>query len=457
MPYRGRRRSLAGPLVLIIIGVLFLLGNIHVVPWPNIGHLFARYWPLLLILWGVVRLLEHYSDRQHGYPTRGIGAGGVLFLIFLIMIGLAASSADRLNWQGIRADVDTDNDFFGIFGQNYSYTTTLTQDLPPAVNNGTVRVVSDRGDVTLNSWNQNQIKVDVTKKVRAQNQNEADQRNQQTQPTISIDGNVVTVNANTSAAGNGSVRSNLEIWVPQAMAADLATRYGDVSLTDRKGYVRASTSHGDITLSGITGNVDIEERRGDVRAEKITGDVTVNGRVNDIAISDVNGAVRLNGDYFGDMNLSKIAKGVTFRSSRTDMELAKLDGDLTMQSGDLRASNLAGPMKILTRSKDIHIDGISGDLRVENSNGLVEVRSTKLGAMDIANRKGDVQIVVPDKSAFQLQCKARNGDINSDFSGIKVTTERDDTTASGAVGTGGPTLQVNNEYGNIEIRKAGQS
>src|SRR5437899_1632774 len=191
-PYQLRRRSLAGPLVLIIIGVILLLGNLHLIAWPSLGHIFARYWPLLLILWGVIRLAEYYSDRSRGYATRTVGGAGVLFLILIIMIGLSASTADHLNWQGIRDHVEVgDEDFFGgMFGQNYSFTATVDQELPDSAKNGTLRVLSDRGDVTVNAWDENRVKVDVSKKVRAQSQDEANKMDGQTKPTISVDGNV---------------------------------------------------------------------------------------------------------------------------------------------------------------------------------------------------------------------------------------------------------------------------
>lgn len=456
--YQMRRRSLAGPLVLIIIGVIFLLGNLHLIAWPQLGHLFARYWPVLLILWGAIRLAEYYSDRSRGYQTRTVGGAGVLFLIFIIMIGLSASTADRLNWQGIRNDVDVDNDFFGgMFGQNFSFNSTQTQDLPQGFKDGTLRVLSDRGDVTVNAWDESRVKVDVAKKVRAQNQDEANNYDKQTSPTISIDGNVITVNANTSAAGNASVSSDLEIWVPRAMAADVSTHRGDSTVQGRTGNVKVSSSRGDITVDEVTGNVEIDQRKGDIHVNKITGDVAVSARANDTTIGEVSGTLKLDGDYFGGITLSKIGKTVTFRTSRTDMELAKLDGDLTMDSGDLRANNMAGPMKVLTRSKDIHLDDVSGDLRIENSNSTIEVHSNKLGAIQIDNRKGDVQLVVPEKSGFQVDLKTRNGDISSDFQGLNVKTEHNDSTATGNVGSGGPKVQVSNEHGNIEIRKAGQS
>ena len=39
----------------------------------------VHYWPLLLIVWGVAKLLEHVWARQHGEPTPRLGAGGIVF------------------------------------------------------------------------------------------------------------------------------------------------------------------------------------------------------------------------------------------------------------------------------------------------------------------------------------------------------------------------------------------
>jgi hypothetical protein len=51
---RGHR--LIGPLILILLGTLFLLQNLG---WlPNLGPLLARWWPLILIAVGVSMLLR---------------------------------------------------------------------------------------------------------------------------------------------------------------------------------------------------------------------------------------------------------------------------------------------------------------------------------------------------------------------------------------------------------------
>jgi DUF4097 and DUF4098 domain-containing protein YvlB len=451
-----RRRSLSGPLILILIGVFFLLKTSHLIDGIALRHWFAHWWPVLLIFWGVVRLIEYYSDQQHGYPARRMGGGSVFLLIMFVIVGLSFTQFDR-EWPKIRENIDIDGenpleDWFG--GQTYTFNNSQEQDLPA---NASLRVLSDHGDVTINSWDENKIKIDATKKLRAEEGTDTNKIDSQTKPAVTVEGNTVTVNANTAGAGsNVSVRTDLQIWVPRKVAVDIATRKGDVTVRDREANVKATNSKGALTVEDVKGNVDLEQRsKGDIHIARIDGTVSVNGQVDDSSVSDVSGDVKLTGDYYGDMQLSKLAKGFSFRSSRTDLEMAKLDGDLNMNPGDLRASNLAGPVRVLTKSTDIHFDDLNGELKVENSNGNIEVHSSKVGPMEISNQNGDVHLVVPEKTAFQVDLRTKNGDVNSDFNNFKVETQNGESRASGAVGNGGPTLKVNSEHGNIEIRKAG--
>lgn len=54
-----RTRSMLAPVVLIVLGSLFLLSNLGVL--PRLGPLFARWWPLILIIVGAVLLLRRRS------------------------------------------------------------------------------------------------------------------------------------------------------------------------------------------------------------------------------------------------------------------------------------------------------------------------------------------------------------------------------------------------------------
>ncbi len=451
-----RRRSLTGPVILILIGVMILLVKTQVLSGPMVAHWFAHYWPVLLIAIGIVKLVEYYLDKEHGVAARGIGAGMVVLVVLLIVFGLMASSAERVNWSALGGELNLpDNGDFmsGMFGSTYSYNQTLQQAYPK---DASLRIVSDRGDITVTSWDEPTIKVEVNKKVRAKDQNDANKIDESTRPTISVEGNLLTLNANTSGGGSGAAESDLNVFVPANGAVDVSTRRGSITVQSRTGDVHLSTSHGDITASEIKGSVSADLRSGSITIEKVSGAVQVNGQVNDTTISDVTGAVRLTGEYFGEMNLAKIAGGVIFHTSRTDLELAKLDGDLAIESGDLHAKDVAGPFRLVTKSKDIHLDGITGDIKLENENGLVEVHADKLplGTVSIANSNGDVKLAVPAKAQFDFEARAQNGEISTDFDGIKVQTNGDNSQASGANGSGGSKVHVSNEHGNVDIRKA---
>ena len=452
LPAGYRRRSIAGPVVLIVLGVLFLLGNLGYLSWSRLGYLFARYWPLLIILWGVIKLVEHYEAQRRGYPTGGLGFGGILFLVFLVMIGLAASGA--YHYRGVIGDqLQIDDAPFTLFGNPYNYTDELRQPFPAGAS---LRVACDRGEVRLIAWDENNIKVSVQKRVVAESQSSADAVNAATKPTITVAGDLVTVNANTSrATGNHRVDTNLEIYVPRKAAADVATAHGTVAVHGRQGNVNINNSHGDVELGGVQGNVNIQMRGGSVRADSLRGDLNVNGRLNDVSVDNVQGSVRLTGDFFGTTHIAKVTNAVGFHSSRTDMDLAKLEGDLTLDSGDLRASSLAGPARVVTRSKDIRLSDFTGNVHIEDNNSDIELTPGKLplGNIQITNRRGRIQLVLPANAAFQLDAHASRGEISSDFPGLNVQNRSHEAQATGSVGSGGPQIQLSTERGDIEIRK----
>ena len=135
------------------------------------------------------------------------------------------------------------------------------------------------------------------------------------------------------------------------------------------------------------------------------------------------------------------------------MQFSRLDGDLSLDSGDLQATNITGPLRLATRSKDIRLAGLSGDARLEDKNGSVEIHAKKLGSIQVESRRGDVQIYVPPKTGFQVDARARGGDVETDFSEIKVENSNNQATGTGTVGSGGPRLIVNVDEGAIEIRQ----
>jgi len=264
---------------------------------------------------------------------------------------------------------------------------------------------------------------------------------------------VVTLNANNQAAGDHGIATDLDITIPRKAAVTISTRNGDVSVVGRDGDVQISAQHDDVTATDINGKVSLTLERSSARISQISSDVSIEGRANDVSVEDIKGAVHLDGEFMESVKLSRLAQGVTFHSSRTDLQFFRLNGDLDLDSGDLQASDVVGPVRLSTRAKDVRLTGVAGDVRLQDENGSVELHLSKLGSVQVENRKGDVQIYVPDKAGFQVDARSRGGDVETDFDGLKVDNREDQATATGTVGSGGPHLVVTNEHGTIEIRK----
>jgi DUF4097 and DUF4098 domain-containing protein YvlB len=446
------RRSFSGPIVLISVGTVFLLGTMGVLDWHNLGRWFAHYWPVLLIIAGVIKLVEYQQAQKQGTRASGLGAGGIFLMIAIIVVGLIATQASHLNWGQLKDQIDINNDGdFPMFGSKYSFDDQLDQAFPAGAS---LHVTNTRGAVNISASEDNQIRVVVHKRISAENQEEADKWNAGTKPQITSSGSVVTLNANNQGAGDHWVAADLDISMPRKAAVVVSTHYGDVSVIGREGDLDITSQKGDVTTTDITGKVGLKLDHSSARISQVTSDVSIDGRSNDVSIEEVKGAVHLDGEFMESVKLAKISQPVTFKSSRTDMDFSRLDGDLDLDSGDLQASDVIGPLRLNTRSKDIRLTGVSGDVRLQDENGSVELRMNKLGSMQVDNRKGDIQIYVPDKAGFQLDARARNGEVQSDFDQLKIDNTNDQAIATGTVGGGGPRLVVNNEHGTIEIRKA---
>ena len=162
--HRGRsgmrpRRSLTGPLILILIGVAFLTRNL----WQEVPlfQLVAQYWPFLLIAWGVLRLLEVLLEaaRSKPLPTGGLSGGEVALIVLLCVIGSGMYAADR---HGMHfAPFGTVG--LEMFGEEYDYRTSSEKTAK-----GTVHVVFEnlRGNVRVNGTDDSAIKVDEHKMIR---------------------------------------------------------------------------------------------------------------------------------------------------------------------------------------------------------------------------------------------------------------------------------------------------
>ena len=93
----GRRRSLAGPIILIGLGVIFLIATLR--PDFNVWPILASYWPLILIFIGVGQIWDYYWRHSHpGYSSGRSFSGTAAALFLLVLLCILAAWHGRRGW-----------------------------------------------------------------------------------------------------------------------------------------------------------------------------------------------------------------------------------------------------------------------------------------------------------------------------------------------------------------------
>jgi DUF4097 and DUF4098 domain-containing protein YvlB len=261
-------------------------------------------------------------------------------------------------------------------------------------------------------------------------------------------GAVITV-----PSANG-VRVDLALQIPEKSFTTINAGHGDVTVDGLRNNVDVTGNHGDVKFDSIGGDVHAHMNHGDVSAHQVDGHAFVDGHSDDVTLSEVKGQVVFDGDFFGNTHLEQVGSTVHIHTSRTDLDIPKLGGDLTMDSSDLTANQLTGPVRIVTRSKNIDLSQVAGDIHIENSDGDVNVvAAVPLGNVDIANRSGNLTLTVPDNANFSINAGTTgDDDLETDFA-LQSTTSGDHRTLGGTVGHGGVRLNLTTTHGNLELKK----
>jgi hypothetical protein len=446
--YQPRPRSIFGPLVLITLGIIFLLRTTGVIPAGALRLWFARYWPVLLIIWGAGKLIEHLWARHKGEPTPRLGAGSIVFLVFFILLATGFTRTYDWNWHALGSDWDPDMQW-GIFNDRYQFTDNFAQ---PLAGGSQIKIICNQGDINVSASEDGQAHAVVHKAIRADSQDAANRLHETTHPKFIQQGGIWLLDLSSGDFEHG--RFDLDLQLPRKMALSLSTRRGNLSVSQRDGNVDLATDRGNASVEDLKGDAALHLRGGSVTARNVTGNVRVDGEVDDGTIADITGTLDFDAGYNGNVQLSHVSQRLHFKSIRTDLQLAKLEGEIDMGHGDLRASSIAGPVKLNTRSNEVHLEDVSGEVDVENRNGVVELRAkAPLGNIDISNVHGGIELDLPQNANFRLDAQSSNGNIDVGDFGINVDNSRRDSTARGAIGKGGPDIRLRADRGSIQIRK----
>jgi DUF4097 and DUF4098 domain-containing protein YvlB len=440
--------SVAGPIVLISVGIIALLLITGRMDADQFWNWYGHWWPLLLIGIGLVALGEWAIDlRRDNPPARRFG-GYFGIIVLLVIVGICAAGSHRF-WGPLRAEFgDNNDDFFNALGEpQHDLDQAVLDTKVPA--NAQIQIQNPRGDVSISAGDDAGVSVRAHQVAFASSDAAAKKIFDAQQAHVTVTGNAVLVKVD----GNSSGRTNLTITVPRSASVNVNTGHGGLTVAGLSGNVDAEVQHGDVEATAIQGHVHVRlSNHGDLSAHDIQGDVTVEGDGGDLTISDIHGKVTLEGDYTGDTHLERADQTVHFHSSRTELEFARLPGDMSLNGDSLHATQVIGPVRVIcSRSKDIEMSQVFGDTHIEDHDARVELDMAGSYPVVVENKKGDVEISLPPNAAQTVDARTHNGDIVSDFP-LSISGD-EDKSMSGNIGKGGPRLVLSTEHADLRLRK----
>lgn len=446
-PYRS---SLFAGLLLILLGVIFFLDRID--PRFGIGHLIRLYWPVLLILWGVAKLLDRLSAPGDGRPRPGILSGGeavLLVLLAIVLSGFVFRDWLRDHFPGINIDLPP-------FHESYSQAIPLApQTLAPGAR---VAIANGRGDVTVHAGDGDSLVVTATKSGPGANESSARERMKEVAIAIDPQGNGVLIHPIHMDSALSGVSVDIDVRVPKTSSLAIDAAHGDVSVSGVSGSIDVRSGNGDTEIHNAGSDASVESESGDISINGVGGNLRLSGRGDDVEIDNVAGNAAIEGAFLGSIGVRNVAKITHCATQFSDLTLAQLAGRMKLDSDDISVSGVGADARINTHNKDIAADHIAGRLNIVDSHSDIDVKYATAPRADIsiADDSGDIHLTLPSNSNFFLSAISRSGEVNSDFSGsaLKPVNDEDTRQLTGQFGADGPKISIANTYGTIQLSKS---
>ena len=362
-----RRPSLLGALIWIGLGVLFLLRNFGIGPdfWSLAGH----YWPVLLILLGLGKVLEYLFHKD----SISVSFGELFGIILLILIGSGVSRISQSHVGQVFRNLPTQFGGMSVrpgqyLGENHTYTDdertfSLQNSLPILVENslGSVSIIpGNDGEIRVrlkkviyaNEWRAKEIAPQIRLEAKEESRDPSATPKAEAEPGKKTDVEyfVIRTNRDSLSSQDISFNTNLEVTIPKNSRLqvrnsigeirvseingnlDLSTTHRDTEVRDCTGQFKISTGYAECRLTNLVGNVNLDSRgKGKVYINGIRGDVTVTDEYSPVEIIDVEGKVQVSNNE-GKIHIEDVAKPVIIDSRGTEVYVENLQDSLKISA-----------------------------------------------------------------------------------------------------------------------------
>jgi hypothetical protein len=446
-PSPRRHSGIFSGLVLLSVGCLLLLHNYRGL---DLSSVLFRWWPLVLIFLGVIKIYERFAMSRPGDVGSARISGGEIGLV----IGMLALISAVVGTDYARNKI---GDKWGEIrgGDVHPFDLDVAPMNVPA--NARITVRGGRGDIIVRASDQPQIRVSGKKNVHAWNESEAQRVSGPVSVEIVQNGDGYEVHPTNLGSSNVSV--DMEIEVPAKASVTVRAEKGDIQVSDMTSPVSVTSGLGDVEVRDTTGDVNVEMHKGDVKVSDTKGNVKVSGKGGEVDVASATGSFTLDGEFYGPIRADKVAKGLRFVSQRTDLTLTQLTGHMEASSGNLEVVDAPGDLSLRTNRYSVTVENATGKVKIDNRDGDVELRFSAPPKEDVevTNTNATISLTLPESANFNITSDCHSCDIDSEFSSDtlnKSSSGSGDSHLEGKYGSGrGPKISLKTSYGAISIHK----
>lgn len=456
---RGKSSLLSGLFWLSFGAVVFfsLLGLLELLAFVGL------YWPVLLIGFGLAKIVDHYRIAG-GIRVRTAEVFGV---VFIVVFGLACGRLakahlpliDDLTWGDFRISLPE-----GLEGRRFRFETSQALSLEGVRE---VQVENLYGDVVVENSEEGSADLRFVTQVRGERQEQAEELNRDVRVNAVQAEGILSISTNRKELGEKGrgIGTNMYLHLPSGLPLSVSNGFGQVRVTDRNaaltvansyGGVRVSNQNGDltvanrngpvdarsvtgavkivnqrapITIDGVEGSVDAATEYDSLRAEHVRGNLVARNHFGSIRLADIQGEVSVAGDGSSvnaeqvtrrlqvknshkQVRIRNVSGGLELETSYSRVELAQVRGGVSVQAlhSEVSAKDLEDSVTVTGKGSEIRLAGISGPLSVETSLRKVAIEDFR-GPVSVQNEFGEIVVESRRSPADPLRIVNKNGTI----------------------------------------------
>jgi hypothetical protein len=443
-------------LTLVLIGVLLLAHNLgyRLQIWPYV----VRYWPALLIAWGLLKFVDYFRFRYAGDNRPLFSGGEVALLIMVIFVGSAITTAVNVSPDLGNIFQVGDIDLWDITGNSYTFDEHQVSTVPAG---SEIEIANSFGNVEIKPSESDQVVLDVKKTVRASSREEAERLEKDFTFSIMKNGSTYRIASNKDIGGFSEhsiprqrFKSSLVIGLPKRSTLHVDNRYGRVSIQEVTGNQEISNRYGDVDVRDISGTVRLDNRNGNVAVEGVSESVVISNRYANTTAKNVGGNLEID-TRNGSVDASDIKGNATITNSYAPINVENVQGQLTIngRNNGVDVQHIQGDITANSSYQNVNMRDARAAVAISSRNGDLTLSFDTPPQKDIVitARYGSVTLELPSSSSFVVDARTEYGQIDSDFDGLNHDSTRRSKAVTGQVGRGGPKITIDLRNGDIHL------